>query len=1043
MRKIVILLFLCLFRGWTLPSQAQSFDNLWKQVEQAERQSLPQTVLKLTDNIFRKAETEKNSPQMLKAYIRRTQYQENLTPDSFYVHLADIEHWANTASVSIDRAILHSIVAEMYADYAYQNSWQLRNNRKIVDDEQLTDIRQWSGNRFVQRVLEHTRMALKDSLLLLDTSSKTYIPFVVTNKTSDYYGHDMYHLLTLRGTNALSRLLWDKDPTVTAEAYSLFHAMIGVYGKRNNQDAVLLATLDSLSWNRNDELSEEALNKLIAGNKSRETCAEAYLIKAQQANQKRKYTEALQLCNEAIAKYPKYRRINALESLKQEILKPALSISFSRKTYSGATIDLRVNHRNLSSFTVEYHKVNLPATSPLLNKQPDKAFYKKYGRKVDSQRLSLSPANDYSFQDTVITVKAPSKGVYLMRITPSGGKAETSEGFLFVTDFQVLIRTLSGDNQCEIAVLDAESGKPVSDALVRLFTEKKGERVEVKTLSTGNNGKVQFFWTASPDTYRYLTAEKDGDRAMPFQDIYKRNYSGDEKPRSQMTLLTDRSLYRPGQTVYVKGIAYDSQVDTANVVTGKNYTLTLTDGTNREIGKKEVRTNDFGSFTTDFVLPSSGLNGEYYVKTGEGTSINIRVEEYKRPTFDVVFASQEDTYRLGDSLKIRGTVKTYSGFPLQEVSVKYTLTRQAFTWLRFRRDRTLLASGITTANEAGEFTVPVQLQADTNDGFYIYEIEVAVTNAAGETQTSTTNIAAGSRSLLLSAQIAEKICKEQSGNATFRATNLNLKPVNTEVEYKLFLQKGEKEGRREEVVHSGTFTANTEMPLSAWQHLPSGTYKLTLSAQDEQGRKADYEQEILLFSINDTRPSVKTEVWYYPVHTEFNASQSASFIFGTSGKDAYILTDVFCGNKRLESKILQLSDTLVRFDYPYKEEYGRGLDISFAFVKEGKFHQQEVHLTKKMPEKELKITREVFRNKLLPGQKEEWKFTVKTPQGLPAVAEMLAFMYDASLDKIWKNNRTFHVNYSLGYSFHSWFPYDTRYNYYSFWFPSAQLTIPG
>ncbi|KAA6335591.1 hypothetical protein EZS27_016201, partial [termite gut metagenome] len=188
MRKIVVLLLLCLFGGWILPSQAQSFDNLWKQVEQADKQSLPQTAMKLTDNIFRKAEAEKNSPQMLKAYIRQAKYQENLTPDSFYVHLADIEHWANTAPVLIDRAILHSFVAEIYADYAYHNSWQLLN-RKIVDDEQFTDIRAWSGNMFAQKVLEHTRMALKDSLLLLETSSKTYIPFVVTNKTSDYYGH--------------------------------------------------------------------------------------------------------------------------------------------------------------------------------------------------------------------------------------------------------------------------------------------------------------------------------------------------------------------------------------------------------------------------------------------------------------------------------------------------------------------------------------------------------------------------------------------------------------------------------------------------------------------------------------------------------------------------------------------------------------------------------------------------------------------------------------------------------------------------------------
>ncbi|KAA6336308.1 hypothetical protein EZS27_015534 [termite gut metagenome] len=515
-----------------------------------------------------------------------------------------------------------------------------------------------------------------------------------------------------------------------------------------------------------------------------------------------------------------------------------------------------------------------------------------------------------------------------------------------------------------------------------------------------------------------------------------------------MLLLTDRSLYRPGQTVYVKGIAYDSQIDTVNVVAEKEYTLILTDSNKRETGKKKVRTNDFGSFTTEFVLPSEGLTGEYYLKTEQGAGVTIRVEAYKRPTFDIVLAPQEIAYRLGDSLQVKGAISTYSGVPVGEVPVKYTLTRREFAGTMFRRNTILLASGTVVSDEAGEFSIPVYLQADdVEDGFYLYDIEVAVTNAADETQTSTINIAAGSQSLLLSAQIAGKICKEQPGNATFLVTNLISKPVNTEVAYTLFpLITGKEHTTDSHPIHSGTFTANTEMSLSVWQDLPSGAYKLRLTAQDEQGRKADYEQAILLFSINDTRPPVETEMWYYPIHTEFDASQSASFIFGTSEKDTYILTDVFCGDKQLESNVLQLSDTLVRFDYPYKEEYGgKGLSIVFTFVKEGKFHWQRVPLTKKIPEKKLTITREVFRDKLLPGQKEEWKFTVKTPQGLPAVAEMLALMYDASLDKIWKNNRTFYVNYSLFPSFYNWDPSHMRYdhNYHSFRFLSAKLTIPG
>ncbi|KAA6314790.1 hypothetical protein EZS27_034649, partial [termite gut metagenome] len=495
--------------------------------------------------------------------------------------------------------------------------------------------------------------------------------------------------------------------------------------------------------------------------------------------------------------------------------------------------------------------------------------------------------------------------------------------------------------------------------------------------------------------YAGYTVEKNEDTDMPLQRIgvsYVLNESVTDSP--QMILLTDRAVYRPGQTVYVKGIAYRSQTDTANVIAGENYTLSLTDANRRKIGEKEVHTNEFGSFTAEFVLPSGGLNGEYYLKTKEG-SASIRVEEYKRPTFDIVFAPQEGTYRLGDSLLVKGTVKTYSGVPVQEASVKYTVTRRSYTWLRlFNNDETILASGSVMPDEAGEFTVPLLLKGEkAANSFFTYQIEATVTNVAGETQTSAMSIAAGNRSLLLSAKIDRLICKENAGSVVFSAVNLMDMPVNVPGEYKLFPITA-----LNSPAYADTFVSNVETSLSAWQSLPSGAYKLAVSATDEQGRKADYEQEVVLFSINDTRPPVDTKLWYYPVNTKFDASHPASFLFGTSEKDAYILTDIRCGNRRLESNVLHLSDSVMRFHYPYKEEYGDGLVLSFCFVKAGQLYRQQFSLEKKLPEKELKITREVFRDNLRPGQEEEWRFTVKTPQGLPAEAEMLTFMYDASLD---------------------------------------------
>ncbi|KAA6339790.1 hypothetical protein EZS27_012311, partial [termite gut metagenome] len=260
MKRTLASLILCFFAfcGTSfLHAQSFSYDTYWKKVEKAEKQSLPQTVVKLADEIFRKAQAEKNSPQMLKAYTWRTSYQEILMPDSFYVHLLGWEHWANTAPNPLDRAVLHSLVAEIYADYAGNNLWKLSRSTAI-NDKSFTDIREWDSDTFVQKVLEHTRAALKDSLLLLNTSAKTYIPFTKTGETSDYYNHDMYHLLALRGTKALKRIvsLSGKDSLITTEVSVIFHHTIDTYRRKNNPDAVLLATLDSLAWNGKNDVSE-------------------------------------------------------------------------------------------------------------------------------------------------------------------------------------------------------------------------------------------------------------------------------------------------------------------------------------------------------------------------------------------------------------------------------------------------------------------------------------------------------------------------------------------------------------------------------------------------------------------------------------------------------------------------------------------------------------------------------------------------------------------------------------------------------------------
>lgn len=1042
-----ICMMVLLWLGVIPAVQAQTFDKLWKEVEQAEKKSLPKTVIKLTDEIYQKGEKEKNSPQMLKAYAWRMKYREVLNPDSLYAGLKGLEQWVKQTDQPMDRAILHSLIAGIYANYAANNQWQLRQRTEIVGQTPSADIREWTANMFVEKVRTNVKEALADSVLLLKTSSRDYIPFVELGKTSEYYHHDLYHLLASRGIDALlqvEKLGGGYTETnavnpVKQDIIAIYGNMLSAYKAAGLKEGYVLTALNYLEWRRGaeryirplqvkgeasvltDDTYLKALNTLKSKYASEPICAEVYLAQARYAIEKQQQVNALQLCDEAIRLYPGYDRINALKNLREEILAPYLNVYAADQAFPNEEIELRASHKNLDGFTVRIYQAK---------------------KLIKEQHYSVIRPEDYRTQDTVFTFKAPELGAYVMRIIPDIRAKRDSESKFDVTRFKVLTCRLP-EKQYQVVTLDGQTGHPISNAKVTMYSND--EKV-LQEFTTDKDGKVVFPWKSE---YRYLKASKGTDTAIPKQGIYAGSYGyyGDEdKVAENMTLLTDRSLYRPGQTVYVKGIAYSQESDTADVLPNKEYMVTLLDANNQEVGQKSVRTNEFGSFATDFALPSACLNGMFSLKAGRGRT-SIRVEDYKRPTFDITFEKQQGSYKLGDEVQVKGKIASYSGVLLQDLPVKYKVMRSTYSLWRFA-ESVQIASGEVTANENGEFTIPVRLQESDsykNDDkvYYRYSIEATVTNVAGETQSSTDVISAGNRSLVLQVELHDKTCKDKPFDTMFNVQNLNGQPVEVKGNYYLYPAKDQDFKQLEEKpVLTGTFTSNEEITLD-WKNLPSGPYVLKASVKDNQGKEVTTDTNTILFSIEDKRPPVETTVWFYGENMEFDATHPAVFCFGTSKKDAYVMMNVFSGDKLLESKTLNLSDTIVRFEYPYQESYGDGVFVNFCMVRDGQVYQEHARLTRRVPDKTLTMKWEVFRDKLRPGQKEEWKLTIKTPQGQAANAEMLATMYDASLDKIWNRQQNFQVFYSQIVPYSNWMSGYSGNNSFNYWWNTKSLKVPG
>ena len=1009
--SLIVLLVMSVFA----PMQAQTYDNLWKELEVLERKDLPKSVISEAMKIYDKAKAEQNVPQMMKAYLTAMQYRSLLTPDSLKVDMNGLEQWASQTGSMEDKAILYSILGEMTMP---------------------ADVKKGLG--YLQASLKD-----KDRLLLIPVEKLR--PMVRVGEASKRYFRDnLYNLLARRAiqimqqyrwqaaakanqTNSLSVDMTDMDQFVTyqfvpvsdcdltAAVMQTYQSLLKAYDTETEREGWLLTGIDALNYlyrnfsgNFSNDVCQQELRKWIHTYPAVKTVPEAYLALAQFLQYQNNQVERLRIVREGIAGYPRYEGINQLKNIEKEILNASLSLEIAT-AYPGEQQSVKVNYKNLTGITLQLYKVNLPVTSAVLQNRTTH-FESKYARLQREEHFSLKPTTDYLNVDTTLTIQAPQAGIYFLKAVPDGKKGVSDGTLMNVTALKTIYRPLP-DGTLELVVVDAVSGQPVSEAEVTIYTEKGGGYSPQQTYQADKQGTLKLDFLNS-NKYWY-NAHTAADNAMPILNLWKNDYYYKESKRKEvLQLFTDRSIYRPGQTVYVSGLAYEMEKDSTRVLADKKYTVSLYDANNNETGKVEVRTNGFGSFSGQFVLPSPCLTGYFSLRAAD-TSVSFKVEEYKRPTFDVTFEPVKVEYQVGDSIEVVGMAKTFAGAPVQNARVHYNISRSyAWVW-RFLGRGSARWEGEAMTDADGKFSVPVHFEIDSDRResplwYYTYNIQADVTDGAGETQQANLSLPLGSTSMVLNMDnLPDNLVKEKKLEIKLTAMNLSGEPVDTPVTYQVVEMEEQKDGQEKEgrKVLTGTVEANKSFVPEAIYALPSGNYRLKLSAKDTQGRECTASKNFLLFSLNDKRPPFVITDWFYQDGLEFDAASPATVYIGSSEKNVYLLYDVFAGNKRLESKRIELSDSVVSFRFPYKKEYGDGILVSMAFVKDGRLYSHNARIMKPAPEKKLQLKWTTFRDKLRPGQQEEWKLTVLYPDGSPAEAEMLATMYDASLDKIYSAHK--------------------------------------
>lgn len=951
-----------------------------------------------------KVYNEEIAPIKLKELISRMKEELETDYDRFPELIGEVETLLAANPGVASQAMLHSMAAEMYHTYYMADRWKY-DRRTAMTGYTPEDIREWSGNLFDEKIREHLSLSLQPAEALQHTPAHLYADIMEKGKDAPQYRPTLYDFLAQRAI--------ELEPSE-----EIFREWLQFRRKENNPPAQIMVELDYLSYIYNQERTdatskdyEEALDKLLKTYGDKDFSTEIRMAKVnllasapfRSENRDSLLQAQYDLLNETIALFPNYERIGLARNSLNDLTQPTLSSQIPQTVYPGGDIDLRIDYRNLDNLTLTVYKSQTKAID-LTAYQRDENTRK--GELYQTIKFNLYNPAPYSMQDTILHFSLPETGMY--DFVFSAKDEEISVKHIVSATRLVAVTRKNTSREHEVWVTDLRSGKPVSGATVTYYGDKRNALKEMGKLKTDKEG---FAIIPANDKIYAFQATSTGDDASRFTMIYP-GYMADRAETQQinLSLFTDRGIYRPGQNIFYKGIAWQLDKERANVVANKTYKVILRDANDKEVNTQNVRTNAYGSFHGEFTLPKQTLTGIFSIVIEGAGATWVRVEEYKRPTFQVKFSPLKEEVAFGDSITIHGNVESFSGVALQEGKVNWRIVRTPFGFYRGGVNMKQIAQGTTSLQTDGTFAVGFRPEKEANNDwfwrqFYTYELTASVTDSKGETIEASFGFPVGEAGIVLSINLPEKVDKKNI-DLIVNAQLLNGEPTTAKGSLHVFALTEEKNKygntsyKEGKLVVSGLFKSGESMPQEVFANLPSGRYRFKVEAEDSKGRKVDAQQDIILYGTTDKRPPFTTHSWLIQSKTDCLPGETAEWVFGTSDKEAYVLYEVFHNQKRISREHIRLSNENRTFRLPFKESYGDGVVVSFTHLKEGELYVTQIPVKRTQPDRQLTIRPETFRDRLLPGSRETWKFRITDSDSLAVAAEVLAGMYDSSLDQI-------------------------------------------
>lgn len=971
-----------------LAALADTYSSLWKQYEAARLKDHPQTMLKVLAQIADKAGRERAYGHLLKAQVAQAETSVMVSADSLHAQVERLEGYEAAAVRNGDKvlaAIYQSVLGSVYAD-----------NPQLVDGAEAQSARYYALS-----------MSCPDELAAAFATG--YEPFVVDGIDSKYYYDDMLHVIGMRAAD-----------------YSGMHRYYDTHGKR---EAACLTAIELARRNRRagdshrvkksryvmtlDSIAREYSDLVVCGEVAIERYA--YMENADDVTAEDK----MNYINYALVKWGAWPRMNILRNAQRRLTLPSFHASVGGEmALPGVTRDVVVmGVNNIGELRLTASRLDIDGTTTL-DPRDDKD-YARLRRHIITGEQPITDVRRYvgqapynTLRDT-LHIEGLRPGMYLVEVSADNVSVPVERALLHVCNIYPVVQAQPG-NRYRFVALNATTGTAVPGAKVDVRLRQNGDgKIVERTLECDTNGEATIcYGKDAPVDYRVYA---DGETAFPPTMLWSRfSYYSDKSDESHIKMFTDRGVYRPGQTVHVAAVAYryDGAKLSGKAVAGQSVSITLRDANYKEVATCSAVTDVYGMASTDFVLPTGAINGIYSLHSdfGVGEDMYFDVEEYKRPTFTVELAKADGKYAAGDTVRLKASARTFAGMPVQGGKVVVRVVRRPSMFWRSASQsadwEVVLSDTLATASDGTfEVRVPVRVPESYDESprrYYSFDVNADVTDVSGETRSAQVSVPYSDRPTMFKCDIPDKSLRDSLRTVTFAYLNSAGQPIDGDVTY--FIDD-----------HRYTCKANTPARLSA-SVLTSARHRLMAVCGTDT-----LNTSFVTFALDDRRAPVDTHDWFYQSGQRFADADTPVYIqLGSTDSIQHVVYTMLAGDSIIEQGYADLTDELRTRAIKYKEEWGDGITLAVAWVKSGRSYMHTARIERPVPDARLNVKWTTFRDRLTPGQRETWTLNVSRPDGKPAKAQLLAAMYDKSLDAIRGHSMGFDLPVLLNVPWLSW-----------------------